>query len=99
MAVAFTWQGDPEFQRLEAMGRGIVAATAPEGRRNAPLLMMIDGDVGGILGHLLQKELGLPGSLISVDGVQLQELDFVDVGELITPPGVLPVVIKSLLFS
>ncbi len=30
---------------------------------------------------------------------QLQELDFVDVGELIEPPGVVPVVINSLLFS
>jgi ethanolamine utilization protein EutA len=55
--------------------------------------------VGGILGQLLKMELELPGALISVDGVQLQELDFVDVGELINPPGVVPVVIKSLLFS
>ena len=37
--------------------------------------------------------------LVSIDGVDLQELDFVDVGELITPPGVIPLVIKSLLFS
>ncbi|MFN3892158.1 MAG: hypothetical protein ACK4MV_17305 [Beijerinckiaceae bacterium] len=37
--------------------------------------------------------------LLSTNGVQLQELDFVDVGELISPPGVVPVVIKSLLFS
>lgn len=99
LAVAFTWQGDPEFRRLEAMGRAIVAATAPGGWREGPLLLMIDGDVGGILGQLLQKELGLPGALISIDGVQLQDLDFVDVGELINPPGVVPVVIKSLLFS
>jgi ethanolamine utilization protein EutA len=99
LAVALTWQGDPEFRRLEAVGRGIVQATAPGGRREGPLLLMIDGDVGRTLGHLLQEELELPGALISVDGVQLQELDFVDVGELINPPGVVPVVIKSLLFS
>ena len=99
LAVAFTWQGDPEFRRLEAMGQGIVRAVAPDGRRDAPLLLMIDGDVGRTLGHLLKKELGLPGALVSVDGVKLEELDFVDVGELIDPPGVVPVVIKSLLFS
>ena len=51
------------------------------------------------MGRLLQEELGMPGKLVSIDGVQLQELDFVDVGELISPPGVVPVVIKSLLFS
>jgi ethanolamine utilization protein EutA len=51
------------------------------------------------MGNLLVKELDFPGDLVSIDGVQLQELDYVDVGELITPPGVVPVVIKSLLFS
>jgi ethanolamine utilization protein EutA len=99
MAIAFSWKGEPEFSRLHAMGRGIVAAVAPEGRRDAPLLLMIEGDVGNSLGHLLCEELGLPGSLISVDGVQLQELDYVDVGERIDPPGVVPIVIKSLLFT
>jgi ethanolamine utilization protein EutA len=60
---------------------------------------MVDGDVGRTMGHLLEHELGLPRTLVSIDGVQLQELDFVDIGNLISPPGVVPVVIKSLLFS
>jgi ethanolamine utilization protein EutA len=60
---------------------------------------MIDGDIGKTIGRILTEELGLPGDLVSIDGVQLAELDFVDVGELISPPGVVPVVIKSLLFS
>jgi ethanolamine utilization protein EutA len=51
------------------------------------------------MGRILTEELGLSGDLIAIDGVALQELDFVDVGEPITPPGVVPVVIKSLLFS
>jgi ethanolamine utilization protein EutA len=60
---------------------------------------MIDGDVGRTMGRLLSDEVGIEGPLVSIDGVQLQELDYVDVGELISPPGVVPVVIKSLLFS
>jgi ethanolamine utilization protein EutA len=99
MAIAFTWTGDPEHSRLMTAGRAIVAAVAPEGVRNDLLVMIIDGDIGKTLGHLLHNELNLPGDLISIDGVQLQELDFVDVGEPISPPGVVPVVIKSLLFS
>ncbi len=72
---------------------------APGGKRDELLVLMIDGDVAKNMGRLLQEELGMPGKLVSIDGVQLQELDFVDVGELISPPGVVPVVIKSLLFS
>ena len=99
MAISFTWAGDPEYSRLAACAKGILKATAPNGKRHAPLLLMIDGDVGKTMGNLLKREFDLPGDLVSIDGVQLQELDFVDVGEMITPPGVVPVVIKSLLFS
>ena len=99
LAIAFAWHGDPDYARIAAAGRAILAAVAPDGQRQEPLLLMIDGDVGKTFGQLLRDELGLTGDLISIDGVQLQELDFVDVGELISPPGVVPVVIKSLLFS
>jgi ethanolamine utilization protein EutA len=99
MAIAFTWHGDPDYRRLAAAGRAIIAATAPRGVREEPLFLMIDGDVGRTLGRLLHEELHLPGTLVSIDGVQLQDLDYVDVGAMISPPGVVPVVIKSLLFS
>lgn len=98
MALAFAWLGDPEYSRLAAAGRAIVQALAPTGRREL-LILVIDGDVGKTLGRLLHRELNLPGPIVSIDGVQLQELDYVDVGQLLTPPGVVPVVIKSLLFS
>ena len=49
--------------------------------------------------HLLESELKFPGHVISIDGVQLHDFDYVDVGAMITPPGVVPMVIKSLLFS
>jgi ethanolamine utilization protein EutA len=98
MAIAFSWHGDPEYTRLKAAGSAIVQGLATHGSREL-LVLMIDGDVGRSLGHLLQHELDLPRKLVSIDGVQLQELDFVDIGALISPPGVVPVVIKSLLFS
>ncbi|HEV8016066.1 MAG TPA: ethanolamine ammonia-lyase reactivating factor EutA [Stellaceae bacterium] len=99
VAIAFPWQGDPDYARLAATARAIIAATAPQGARTEPLFLMIDGDIGRTLGRLLHEELGLPGPLVSIDGVQLQDLDYVDVGALMSPPGVVPVVIKSLLFS
>jgi ethanolamine utilization protein EutA len=98
MAVAFAWRGDPEYGRLTAAARGIVQALGSGRRRDALLVLMIDGDVGKTLGRLLEHELAFPGRIVAIDGVQLQELDYVDVGALIAPPGVVPVVIKSLLF-
>jgi ethanolamine utilization protein EutA len=98
MALAFVWHGDPEYSRLAAAGRAIVQALAPISRREL-LILVIDGDIGKTLGRLLHRELNLPGPIVSIDGVHLQELDYVDVGQLLTPPGVVPVVVKSLLFS
>ncbi len=99
VAIAFAWRGDPEHARLKAAGEGIVRALAPLASRIKLLLLMIEGDVGKTFGRLLHRELGWPGKIVSIDGMDLHELDFVDVGELIAPPGVVPVVIKSLLFA
>jgi ethanolamine utilization protein EutA len=81
------------------MARAIMKFAAPTGRRSEMLVLMIDGDVGRGLGRIIDQELHLDGTLVSIDGVQLRELDYVDIGGLLDPPGVVPVVIKSLLFS
>ncbi|WP_455274979.1 ethanolamine ammonia-lyase reactivating factor EutA [Rhizobium herbae] len=99
VALAFSWSGPPEYPRLLAMAQAIKAVTAPDGMRNELLVLMIDGDVGQTIGRILDRELGIRSHLISIDGVRLKDLDFVDLGEFLNPPGVIPVVIKSLLFS
>jgi ethanolamine utilization protein EutA len=99
LAISFSWNGDPEHSRLKAAGEAIVRALTPLADCIKLLLLMIDGDVGKTLGRILHRELGWPGKLVSIDGIELQDLDYVDLGELIAPPGVVPVVIKSLLFG
>ncbi|MEN3269584.1 ethanolamine ammonia-lyase reactivating factor EutA [Pseudonocardia sp.] len=98
LALAFTWTGLPTYERLSAVALGIVEFVGPAGNDDL-LVLVIDGDVGQTLGRLLEQEFGLRRRLISIDGTELKDLDFVDIGEIIDPPGVVPVVIKSLLFS
>jgi ethanolamine utilization protein EutA len=98
IALSFEWKGDPSYQRLRAIADAIdLALCCPE--RRAPLVIVIDGDVGRLLGRILSKELNKGDNLLSLDGVVLSDLDFIDVGELISPPGVIPLVIKSLVFD
>jgi ethanolamine utilization protein EutA len=99
VAIAFGWHGDPDHARLRTAGEAIVAALSPWKDKIKLLLLMIDGDIGKSLGRLLHRELAWPGKIVSIDGVELQGFDFVDLGELIAPPGVVPVVIKSLMFA
>jgi ethanolamine utilization protein EutA len=94
VALGIRWRGEPYYQRLRELAAGIAQAS-PAG---APLILMVDRDVGRLLGHILEHEIGFASGVISIDGVQLRELDYVDIGELIEPSEVVPVVIKSLLF-
>ena len=97
-ALAFAWHGEPDHPRLLAMATAIMRFAAPTGRRAEALFLVIDGDIGASIGRILRDELRLDGDIVSIDGVTLRELDFVDVGEMLQPSGVVPVVIKSLLF-
>ena len=99
VTIAFTWRGDPEHSRLRAAAEAIVGGLQPVRDRSKLLLLAIDGDIGKTFGRLMHRELNWPGKLVCIDGVELHDLDYIDVGELIAPPGVAPVVIKSLLFA
>jgi ethanolamine utilization protein EutA len=96
IALAIHWRGDPYHARLYALAQGIAVSLAS---RASPLVLMVDGDIGRTLGHILETELATGRAVISIDGIQLREFDFVDIGEVIRPADVVPVVIKSLLFS
>ncbi len=96
VAVAFGWTGLPAYDALEQLALGIHDGAGASGE---PLILAIDGDVGQLVGRVLDVDLGFERRVLSVDGVELNELDFIDIGELLDPPGVVPVVIKSLLFS
>lgn len=96
VALGFGWTGLPAYDALEQLALGIAAGA---GTSDEPLTLVINGDVGQLVGRILGVDVGLDRRVVSVDGVELNDLDFIDIGEVLTPPGVVPVVIKSLLFS
>ncbi len=99
VALAIHWRGDPHHRRLHALAQAIALSLVPRASCLAPVVLLIDGDIGRSLGHILEHEVNLGRAVVSIDGVQLKEFDFVDIGEMIRPAEVVPVVIKSLLFS
>ena len=99
LGLAFEWDRAADYHDVLYLARIIQEVTSPGGTREAPLILVTEGDVGQTLGRILERELGIGTQLICVDGIALRNLDFVDIGEIIDPPGVVPVVIKSLLFS
>ena len=64
-----------------------------------PVVLMMDGDAGRTLGGILKHEFDVASDIVSIDGVQLRDHDYVDIGEMIHPTEVVPLIIKSLLFA
>jgi ethanolamine utilization protein EutA len=99
VALSFPWHGDPAHARLHAVAAGICTALPKTLASGAPLVLLIDGDVGMSLGRVVRHETAPGANVIAVDGVQLKQFDYVDIGRVIEITNVVPVIIKSLLFS
>ena len=98
VALAFHWEGSATFARLQGFCGAVAEGLKPILDKGHPLLLVNDGDIGGILGLHFKEEMKLDKPIISVDGIALQEFDYIDVGALIPSSGAVPVVIKSLVF-
>ncbi len=98
VAIAFHWQGSATFFRLQSFSKGLVEGLKEILDKGHPLLLVNDGDIGGIVGLHFQEELEIQNPIISIDGIALNDFDYIDIGELIQSSGSVPVVIKSLIF-
>ena len=98
VALALRWGGSATFRRLEAFCQGVTSAMSHFLDRGDPLVLVSDGDIGGLLGLHLKEEMRLANPVVSIDGIDLREFDYIDIGALIPSSGAVPVVIKSLVF-
>jgi ethanolamine utilization protein EutA len=98
VAVFVPWRGSATFARLDGFCRGVIEGLASVLARGHPLVLAGDGDVGGLLGIHLREEARLANPIISVDGLELKEFDYIDIGTMLPNSGAVPVVIKSLVF-
>jgi ethanolamine utilization protein EutA len=98
VALCYRWTGSATYARLDRFCRGIAAGLEKSLERGLPLILVGDGDVGGVIGMHCLEEIRPAGPIVSIDGIALKEFDFVDIGALLPASGAVPVVIKSLVF-
>jgi ethanolamine utilization protein EutA len=98
LALSFRWQGDPSHARLAGIAKGICTAVPRTLASGLPLVLLIDGDIGLSLGRIMHFEVAPGANVIAIDGVELKQFDYVDIGAVIDVSNVVIVIIKSLLF-
>jgi ethanolamine utilization protein EutA len=98
VALFVPWRGSATYRRLDCFCRGVADGLSNTLARGHPLVLAGDGDVGGLIGIHCREELKLNNPIVSIDGLELKEFDYIDIGRMLESSGAVPVVIKSLIF-
>lgn len=95
LVIALPFSVEPRYASLRDLAEGLARGIGP--RR--PLVAALGADVAHSVGRILTSELGVSGGVVVIDGVELADLDYVDIGGVLRPAGVLPVVVKTLVLG
>ncbi|MFQ5826161.1 MAG: ethanolamine ammonia-lyase reactivating factor EutA [Dehalococcoidia bacterium] len=98
VVLAFHWPWGPAYPLLKSLTQGLMAALRTSVAKGLPVIVVLDADIGRLVGNILAGELGPGYDIISIDGIALQDFDYIDIGEELSESQAVPVVIKSLIF-
>jgi ethanolamine utilization protein EutA len=98
VAVFVPWCGSATFQRLDDFCRGAAEGLDAVIAHGHPIVLAGDGDVGGLIGIHYCEEMKFNTPIVSIDGLELKDFDYIDIGAILDTSGAVPVVIKSLIF-
>jgi len=98
VAIAINWSGEPRYSLLRNLAAGIVQALPRTIAAGLPIVLVFAHDFGKLIGGIIREEFANTTDVVSIDGIELQELDYIDIGSMLQPSQVVPVVVKSLVF-
>jgi ethanolamine utilization protein EutA len=98
-ALAVSIAGYPDYPYMRKVAEAIAEKMNRPGADSAPLHLILDHDVAKSLGGILKNELNVQQEIVGVDGIDVGDLDFVDIGNAMGTSGVIPVTVKSLIFG
>lgn len=99
LAIAFTGEKRTSFADIQALAAAIIESTKEVISSRYPLVVVVENDIGKVLGNALNVLLKREKDVICIDGIRTLSGDYIDIGEPIAGGQVLPVVIKTLIFN
>lgn len=89
--------GNPRFEEIKRLSAGIARAFGSEWK--APIVIVARGDFGKVLGQTLVNDTGALVPIVCIDQVDVSDGDYIDIGEPMYSGTVVPVIVKTLVFS
>ena len=99
MVLALPGKNDPTYGELKTLAAclsGAMDRCLPTG---APVLIALEQDIAKALGVLLEAVLRGRRQVVCIDGIKVEQGDYVDFGKPVLDGLVIPVVVKTLLFG
>jgi ethanolamine utilization protein EutA len=96
VVLAISSQGNHDFETLCRLATGIRRTMSPG---DSAIFLIVDADIAKSIGAILSEELAVSRTVTVLDGIDVGDLDFVDIGRPIGTSESVPVVVKSLVFE
>lgn len=91
--------GNPDYEALKTAAACLCEAMDACIRPELALLVFVESDIAKALGQLMHRYLSLRRQIVSVDGIHVEDGDYVDMGRPVMDGMVIPVVVKTLIFG
>ena len=98
LALAISLSGQQNYESLRRIADGVAAVLPEANGQSDPLFLVLNLDVAKSLGGILKEELNVDREIVALDGIDVGDLDYIDIGRPVGTSEVLPVTVKSLLF-
>ncbi len=99
VALSIHWPFGPEFSLIHNLAHGIIDAMRPSVDASNALIIVLDADIGRLVGALITEHLGGYTKVLCIDGIDLNEFDYIDIGRELKHANVVTVIVKSLIFT
>ena len=98
VAVGLAGLANPSFAEIERYASRLYEGMLPRLERGQPLIVIVREDMAMVLGQAIR--LRHPDlALICLDGIAVENGDYIDIGRPIAGGEVIPVVVKTIVFN
>ena len=87
VAIFVPWRGSATFRRLDDFCKGVANGLEAMIAHGHPIVLAGDGDVGGLMGIHYCEEMKFNNPIVSIDGLELKEFDYIDIGAILDTSG------------
>ncbi len=98
LALSLNVSGVPTYQSVRRIAEGVAEILKDADDPKCPLYLTLDLDIAKSLGGMLRDEFKVTRDIIAIDGIEVGDLDYIDIGECLGITEVIPVTVKSLMF-